>query len=45
LEHAISFNEQMDTFEYIYSLTEAEEEQAIDDDSEDDDSEAAAAQA
>ena len=30
LEHAISFNEQMETFEYIYSLTE--EEQEIDDD-------------
>jgi len=25
LEHAISFNEQLETFEYIYSLTEAEE--------------------
>jgi hypothetical protein len=24
LEHAISFNEQLDTFEYIYSLTEEE---------------------
>jgi len=24
LEHAVSFNEQMDTFEYIYSLTEEE---------------------
>lgn len=30
LEHAISFNEQMETFEYIYSLTEQEQE--IDDD-------------
>ena len=25
LEHAVSFNEQLETFEYIYSLTEAEE--------------------
>jgi len=25
LEHAISFNEQLDTFEYIYSLTAQEE--------------------
>jgi hypothetical protein len=24
LEHAVSFNEQMETFEYIYSLTEEE---------------------
>lgn len=24
LEHAVSFNEQIETFEYIYSLTEAE---------------------
>ena len=29
LQHAISFNEQLDTFEYIYSLTE--EESFIDD--------------
>tara|TARA_Y100001973_G_C4906158_1_gene189600 strand:+ start:98 stop:439 length:342 start_codon:yes stop_codon:yes gene_type:complete len=29
LQHAISFNEQLDTFEYIYSLTE--EESSIDD--------------
>tara|TARA_B100000700_G_C15062520_1_gene866855 strand:+ start:5460 stop:5723 length:264 start_codon:yes stop_codon:yes gene_type:complete len=27
LEHAISFNEQLETFEEIYSLTEAEETQ------------------
>jgi hypothetical protein len=26
LEHAVSFNEQLDTFEYIYSLTEEEKE-------------------
>jgi|TARA_R110000824_G_scaffold278378_1_gene466559 hypothetical protein len=26
LEHAISFNEQLETFEYIYSLTETETE-------------------
>ena len=26
LEHAVSFNEQLDTFEYIYSLTEKEAE-------------------
>tara|TARA_R110002110_G_scaffold229040_2_gene444449 strand:- start:797 stop:1141 length:345 start_codon:yes stop_codon:yes gene_type:complete len=32
LEHAISFNEQMETFEYIYSLTD--EQQEIDDDNE-----------
>ena len=25
LNHAVSFNEQLETFEYIYSLTEAEE--------------------
>jgi|TARA_R100000049_G_C1924404_1_gene69062 hypothetical protein len=25
LEHAVSFNEQLETFEYIYSLTAAEE--------------------
>ena len=31
LEHARSFNEQLDTFEYIYSLTETEEGTAIDD--------------
>ena len=29
LQHAISFNEQLETFEYIYSLTE--EESSIDD--------------
>jgi len=27
LEHAISFNEQLETFEYIYSLTETETEE------------------
>ena len=26
LEHAVSFNEQLDTFEYIYSLTEEEKD-------------------
>jgi hypothetical protein len=26
LEHAVSFNEQMDTFEYIYTLTEQTQE-------------------
>ena len=26
LDHAVSFNEQLDTFEYIYSLTEEEKE-------------------
>ena len=37
LEHAISFNEQLDTFEYIYSLTEPESEEGtlINDDQED----------
>jgi hypothetical protein len=39
LEHAVSFNEQMDTFEYIYSLTEKEiqltEEEENDEDKED----------
>ena len=33
LEHAISFNEQMETFEFIYSLTE--QETAINDNPED----------
>ena len=28
LQHALSFNEQMDTFEYIYNLTEAEADTA-----------------
>ena len=27
IEHAVSFNEYLETFEYIYSLTAAEEEQ------------------
>ena len=31
LDHAISFNEQLETFEYIYSLTETEEETQLDD--------------
>jgi len=31
LEHAVSFNEQLETFEYIYSLTEIEEETQFDD--------------
>jgi|TARA_Y100000296_G_scaffold79350_1_gene103135 hypothetical protein len=39
LEHAVSFNEQLETFEYIYSLTEAEELERegnqLDDDAED----------
>tara|TARA_R100000808_G_C2126299_1_gene136499 strand:+ start:566 stop:898 length:333 start_codon:yes stop_codon:yes gene_type:complete len=26
LNHAVSFNEQLETFEYVYSLTETEEE-------------------
>ena len=34
LEHARSFNEQLDTFEYIYSLTE--EETQLDDNTEED---------
>ncbi|HAF76925.1 MAG TPA: hypothetical protein DCG42_06340 [Maribacter sp.] len=34
LQHAISFNEQMETFEFIYSLTEAEGD-AEDDDGKD----------
>ena len=38
VEHAISFNEYIETFEYIYSLTAAEEEKeqgaSIDDDAE-----------
>jgi hypothetical protein len=29
LQHAISFSEQLETFEYIYSLTEEEEEEPI----------------
>ena len=33
LQHAISFNEQLDTFEFIYSLTE-EEGESINDDGE-----------
>ena len=31
LEHAVSFTEQLDTFEYIYSLTEESEGPPIDD--------------
>ena len=31
LEHAVSFTEQLDTFEYIYSLTEESEGHPIDD--------------
>jgi len=50
LEHAVSFNEQLETFEYIYSLTEAEEaeeeeetqqENQLDDDTENTDDEEA----
>jgi len=49
LEHAVSFNEQLETFEYIYSLTEAEEaeeeetqqENQLDDDTENTDVEEA----
>ena len=33
MNHAVSFNEQLETFEYIYSLTEAETE--IDDENTD----------
>ena len=40
LAHAVSFNEQLETFEYIYSLTEAETElQGTQIDDEDDDAE------
>ena len=43
LEHAVSFNEQLETFEYIYSLTEAEAQATqgneLDDDAEDTDDE------
>ena len=41
MNHAISFNEQLETFEYIYSLTDAEEQEGklIEDDSEKDSSE------
>ena len=43
LQHAISFNEQLETFEYIYSLTEAEAQATqgneLDDDAEDTDAE------
>ena len=35
LDHAISFNEQMSTFEYIYSLTEEEQIGIIEDAEED----------
>lgn len=35
LEHAISFNEQMSTFEYIYSLTE-EQTELLEEDAEED---------
>ena len=38
LEHAVSFNEQLDTFEYIYSLTQ-EDNKEIDTDSNDDETE------
>jgi|TARA_B100001741_G_C16432345_1_gene541526 hypothetical protein len=38
LEHAVSFNEQLDTFEYIYSLTQ-EDNKEIDTDFNDDETE------
>ncbi len=34
VEHAVSFNEQLDTFEYIYSLTQTEEGTIVDDEQE-----------
>tara|TARA_Y100000034_G_C6899095_1_gene415215 strand:- start:2994 stop:3344 length:351 start_codon:yes stop_codon:yes gene_type:complete len=34
LNHAVSFNEQLETFEYIYSLTEEEGFEEIEEDSE-----------
>ena len=34
LDHAISFNEQMSTFEYIYSLTEEEQTELLEEDAE-----------
>jgi hypothetical protein len=34
LEHALSLNEQLGTFEYIYSLTEEEGEELVDDNTE-----------
>ena len=40
LEHAVSFNEQMDTFEYIYSLTEQTQEDSDVEKEKDDDEEA-----
>ena len=39
-EHALSFNEQLATFEYIYSLTEEGDELVYDDEEEEDDEEA-----
>ena len=36
LEHAISFNEQLATFEYIYSLTEEEQQPPLEDEMEPD---------
>tara|TARA_Y100000310_G_scaffold165344_1_gene165085 strand:- start:313 stop:666 length:354 start_codon:yes stop_codon:yes gene_type:complete len=43
VEHAVSFNEQLETFEYIYSLTEADdvvlEGNPLDDEAEDSESE------
>ena len=32
MEHAISFNEQLETFEWIYTLTAEEQEEDIEDD-------------
>ncbi len=34
LDHALSFNEQLETFEYIYSLTENQQEPRNDNDAE-----------
>ena len=34
VEHTVSFNEQLDTFEYIYSLTQTEEGKIVDDEQE-----------
>tara|TARA_R110001583_G_scaffold10076_2_gene47016 strand:- start:14993 stop:15352 length:360 start_codon:yes stop_codon:yes gene_type:complete len=39
LEHALSFNKQLETFEYIYSLTENQQEPRNDNDAENTDAE------
>ena len=39
LEHAVSFNEQMETFEYIYGLIEEEQQELDEDEEEEENSE------